>query len=486
MTFRKTFLLSSWSNLYFPSESILLLTILRSIEKLKRPQSFIINKFAPYWKNIFIFILIIYIILGAGYDQASLGISSGNISGEYSRQIALAMNFIYILAVLPSLLIILLENKRIDLFGFRLEILLLLLFITVELSVLFSINPTLSTFSVAKFLRGLLIYFIFSRMLLSHKNLIFLTVVFMLSVLGESILGSIQFVNGHILGFPILEGAYLTPNLNRISVLIDNNTIFRTVGTFPQPNQLAHYINFVIPLSFFAMFQKNKIIKIIAIITILLGSYTILTTLSRWGLAVEITSFLISLFFATKFIKPSLKKFLETKIVYFVFTVIVLALFLNPYLINRFSLISLDDKSLVGRLDLISQGFYIAEHNLMGIGIGGFTSFFANYDVTTTNLSDRFLSPVHNAYLLMTTETGIISTIIFFLILIEIFILFTNSYSKVKKENKSLILGFFVSFLTFLIVGLWEPLVLYNRLGIIFWIQLGLLTNFLIRRKQYD
>jgi len=155
---------------------------------------------------------------------------------------------------------------------------------------------------------------------------------------------------------------------------------------------------------------------------------------------------------------------------------------LMPYIKNRFFTISLQEEA----IDL--RFFYnkialaiIKEKPLLGVGIGNFVNFSHNYPVflKTANamlsgggqgdveIPSWLYQPVHNIYLLIASEIGILGLIVF-----GIFLLFRLlGPARFKNPMWFVFIGFLVLVLSD--HYFWT----LQSGGIIFWIALGLLEN---------
>jgi len=155
---------------------------------------------------------------------------------------------------------------------------------------------------------------------------------------------------------------------------------------------------------------------------------------------------------------------------------------LMPYIKNRFFTISLQEEA----IDL--RFFYnkialaiIKEKPLLGVGIGNFVNFSHNYPVFLkaanamlsgggqgdVEIPSWLYQPVHNIYLLIASEIGILGLIVF-----GIFLLFRLlGPARFKNPMWFVFIGFLVLVLSD--HYFWT----LQSGGIIFWIALGLLEN---------
>src|SRR3990167_7896478 len=181
-----------------------------------------------------------------------------------------------------------------------------------------------------------------------------------------------------------------------------------------------------------------------------------------------------------KFLNKEQFNFSFLRYILIIAVLFIIIIFTNQSLIRRFLNLSVSDGSLLTRIELTNQALYMIEQNpLFGVGSGAFTYYFINEDVTSINVSRSFLAPVHNFYLLIASETGLISLylILIFFILLSYF--FLKRINSLEKLEKLLALGIFASILTFLFNGLATMTSFTDRTGFLLSLLIGLLVNIL-------
>jgi O-antigen ligase len=100
-------------------------------------------------------------------------------------------------------------------------------------------------------------------------------------------------------------------------------------------------------------------------------------------------------------------------------------------------------QSIVRRVQLaVSSGQMVANNPLLGVGLGGFVRTLPNY--IFSNDSVWWLQPVHNIYLLLLSETGIVGLTIFLLIIIIIL----KRFEQLKRTNSYLMFVFLAIIIT--------------------------------------
>ena len=133
------------------------------------------------------------------------------------------------------------------------------------------------------------------------------------------------------------------------------------------------------------------------------------------------------------------KKILASTVIFLVLIVGSYLIFQNSFLLQRFSLTKLSDESLVERGQLINQSFLMVKSNpVFGVGIN---NFFNNLSFSNNQLAISLIQPVHNIFLFIFSETGLIGLCFFVFIFYKaIRKLF---YKSLQKERKYLLLLLF-------------------------------------------
>lgn len=214
----------------------------------------------------------------------------------------------------------------------------------------------------------------------------------LLALLFESILGISQLIYGKTIGFWIFgerSFSISTPAIAKFDFY--GLQFLRPYGTFSHPNILAAFlIIFLILLDEVRSRFRNvkRIEKFFHPISVLLSISGIIFSASRAA---------IFIFFSERFFSKKSKKIF----------LLLLIICLTPFLYTRFSsLFTFDNLSLLRREYLIESSFNVfSKFPLSGIGLNNFILFLSGDYAPGPG---RFLQPVHNIYLLVLAETGII------------------------------------------------------------------------------
>lgn len=275
------------------------------------------------------------------------------------------------------------------------------LFIGVEASK----NSYAGFYGIIKFLEfSFLVIFIYFNYFKINKSKI--VTLLGISILFEVALSVLQIINqGSLQGVFYFFGERLfngqTPGIANAE--IGGKLFMRPYGTFSHPNVLAGFLELSLILLLLIKEKTNKYL----IFALTIGTLGILLSLSRtaivaWGL------FLIILFISTIFEKYKKGKVNTKTLTRFLVATSVLVLifvfFSSSVFVQRFTKLSLSDETIVQREILASQAIKMISANpVFGVGINNYLN----------NLSPNFnspllLQPVHNIFLLIFAQTGII------------------------------------------------------------------------------
>ncbi len=264
----------------------------------------------------------------------------------------------------------------------------------VSLGILISQNPLSGIYFLAKIFEMSFIAVYFYK----HVSIDFLTRVLSIGLVFESLIALLQFINkGSLNLFYFLgERTFDSQTPNIANAVIDGNLILRPYATFPHPNVLAGFLLTVILLIILIVKPKTNFEKVYFNLCLFLGSATLALTLSR----VPIILFVILI----PLLLIKTKRYLSLLLME-AFCLVLLI----PYL-ARFTP-SLFDSSLVERGNQVMASLsMIKDHPVFGVGLNNFLNSLPLYYQENTNYF--FLQPVHNIYLLVVSQIGIIASLI--------------------------------------------------------------------------
>jgi len=284
-------------------------------------------------------------------------------------------------------------------------------------SIFFAINWQEGVYGLIKFFEfSFFAFYLLKRI----KNFKLAFTLLSISAIFESLLAIWQFLNKGSIGsllYYLGERSFngQTPGIANAS--IGGNLILRPYATFPHPNVLAGFLLIVITITLFSV----KKLKVINFLSLSICSIALLLTLSRSVILVFIFLVIFKVFLSFK--TKSLKKIIPAL---GIIGVCLYFLFFSQYS-ARFSSLSLNDTSIIERQKLANAAILMFQKNpLLGVGLNNFLS---NLPLFLSQKNYLLIQPVHNIYLLVLSELGIIG-FFFFLIL-----LFFSLRTILKNKN---------------------------------------------------
>lgn len=233
-----------------------------------------------------------------------------------------------------------------------------------------------------------------------------LLIAFSIPIIYESLLSFLQFLNNGSVGGLIYflgERTFNSSTPGIANASINGELILRPYATFPHPNLLAGFliIYMLFLFNFFARKEKNILFILIA-----LATASLFLTLSRAAILYWMISLIF--LFATSIYKKYKKEKTNIKKPVFSFAVIIIFCFFvfqNTIFAQRFFETKIFEQSVVQRQELITVSLEMFLKNpLFGVGLNNFY-----FDLTNTT----FIQPVHNIFLLILSEGGIVMFLTF-------------------------------------------------------------------------
>lgn len=285
----------------------------------------------------------------------------------------------------------------------KMEALIFGVIIFVFVNVYFSLSPPLALYKWLKFFEMAgLVWFVAAYKKLDFKEW-FLKPLFY-SAIPFSLIGLFQFMKSATIGFPLNllgERSFDVSTPGIALATINGKDYLRAYSTFPHPNALAGFLGIVLILLFF--FRK-KINKGLFIVTGALALSCLLLTFSLGAF--------LSLVVVLVLAKTVLKKYRNY---IFVISLLVLLLSFSFLFLAKWLIVLFPSSSHVGErlfLDTVAKAL-IKSRPLFGVGIGNFV---VGLNMLRLGISSWLLQPVHNIFLLVTSEVGIVGFLLFFLI----------------------------------------------------------------------
>lgn len=327
--------------------------------------------------------------------------------------------FVYLtdilLALVFALWLLRILNGR-DKFSFtKIDWLLITFFIISAISVTNAKISGLAWFRLLKLAEFILFFFYIKSNLGKLINLTSGALVIVGSGLFQALIAIIQYLKQGSIGLKYLGESQIGVEITNVAVFFasNGNKYLRSYGTFPHPNVLSAWLILAIFALYFIFLTRNNIGRkklLIAYAILLFGFFFTFsrTVIGLWGLA-----FVIGAWVLVKQGKKITPLIFSTLIIGTVFSVI-----FWPQVKAR-ALISSDEEAVTQRIYYNEiAGEVIKKNPIFGIGIGQFV---ANMKKDYRYYPSYFYQPVHNIYLYISSETGLIGLISFLIFLSGLF-----------------------------------------------------------------
>ena len=262
--------------------------------------------------------------------------------------------------------------------------------ILLVINIIFSLSPFVSIYKTIKYLEIILLFFMFSKITLSSKWVLWS---FLLASIIQIILTTLQITTaGSIQGlFYFLGERYFTIGTPGIAkVVINGIEVLRPYGTFSHPNSLAGF--FLLVHTFFLWNKDHKNYPLLK--NLVVGASALLVLMSFSKIAIVIL--------ASTYVIYGLKNYNICKVCSIgkALTMLLIA--------TVFMATSGDPDTIQKRVLLAKHAIQIiVNHALSGVGIG-------SYVIAESKFPNPFpyvfIEPVHNIFLLFVTEAGLILT----------------------------------------------------------------------------
>ena len=366
------------------------------------------------------------------------------------------------------------KNHSIEKFIKKNWILYLLAFYFIFNSFFVSPEPFSSLYNSLRILEVLILFLILIEIIESKQFLEKIFKIIFISGIIQSIVAFFQFIFQKSLGLRYLGETVLNPQILGIAKIEANGEKFvRAYGTFPHPNLLGIFLFLTLLLGVYLFLYNKKSLtsptKFLFLLGFLIIPIGILLTFSRsvWLITVFFGLILI-LRYSRKLFSPDFKLKNSVFYIFIIFSfVTIIFLVFYSLMSTRICYQNCQDQSLLFRQIYLNFSQNIIQNNFTtGIGIGQFTSIFK--EINPNDLPEWNLQPVHNFYLLITSEVGLLGLIlILFFALNKINFLFL----------KNVVLSFL--FIAFLLIGFFDHYFWTLPQGqFIFWLALALLVSF--------
>ena len=269
-------------------------------------------------------------------------------------------------------------------------------------------------------------------------------------VLGESFLAIAQFVlQSSIGGLLYLFGertfTSMTPGIANAN--ISGRLLLRSYGTFSHPNVLAGFLLVsMICLLFSLPWIRKGFEKFFWIVILFFGSSALLLTMSRLAVVLWVALLVVVLLYQ---FQQTIHKIIVALLIFGSILFMLLATPFGARLLQT----NLGEESVVQREVLIQSSITLfSRQPIVGIGLGNFIPQLSTIQKPLT--LGLYLQPVHNIFLLVLVETGIIGFGFFIILLVKTYRkLFTDVRVTTQLLSSRI---FLITLSVMLILGLFD------------------------------
>lgn len=296
----------------------------------------------------------------------------------------------------------------------------------------------------------------------------------------QSIIVFGQFINQKSLGLRFLTESPIGIEVSGIAkIMFDGMKIIRPYGTFLHPNILAAFLLLCIFLLYYRWLDGEYSVAKNCFSCFIYCSlfFALWLTFSRTAIIACLVASLVYFNFIFWHARETNNKALKQKLFLIFLTFVLCCLFFVslawPEVSHRF-IISMGEQAVGLRLAYNEIAFFIiSQYPWLGIGLGNFTWEIAQI----FNLLQSWMhQPVHNVYLLISSEVGLIGLGVFLLFLWRLF-----AASKKEESNSRLFLpiSLFFTVICFLFIAFFDHFFWSLQQGqLMFWLTLGMIAAY--------
>jgi putative inorganic carbon (HCO3(-)) transporter len=188
--------------------------------------------------------------------------------------------------------------------------------------------------------------------------------------------------------------------------LQEDGGVTRFAGTMTSPNSAAAFISLTLaPALALVVARVSGRVRLLALASIALGGLALALTLSRGGAIGACVSIVVFVAIAV-YRRLAPPRVLTSLVLATLVMVAVIAVAVFPRVTTD------DEGAAASRVPLVAQATHMAEDNVItGVGANNFSTALGDY--RTREFGDSWKSVVHNKYLLVLSENGIVTLIIF-------------------------------------------------------------------------
>jgi len=335
-------------------------------------------------------------------------------------------------------------QKKIFIVGF------ILLFLSVN--VILSQRPLLSFYGFIKLIEFSFLAWYLSKAIRSRLQFQQIALMFALNSIFESLLAVLQYLNqGSLNGIFYFFGERTftgtTPGIANAD--IGGALILRPYATFPHPNVLAGYLLIAMVFVWSFLLRSNaRWMQIVGAVSLILSSIALLLTFGR--VAILLWILLVLFIFGRMLVRVA--GTIQARVIAGAFIIVGLVVIgmlpLTHEIALRFWQTSLSDESVTERAELLNASWkIIQQHSLIGVGLDNFIPALAPLQKPMP--LGLYLQPVHNIFVLVLSETGIIG----FGLLIWLIVL---TFQRINTLDAGVKKVLFILFFIVIVTGMFD------------------------------
>lgn len=315
------------------------------------------------------------------------------------------------------------------------------LFLIAALSVLVAVDPRFARFDLFALFCQILIFVYASSEIRTPPELRLVVGVLLVGAAFQAMMAMVQKVTGSTLGLDFFGAATTLYGFAGLE------TLSRVGGLVGHPNSLALFFDLLLPLSFsFLFYPLSPRLRFFLLAAVGLELLALGVTYSRGGITATILA-LFALFVYHRTRTIGLVRAMVSGLCVAVLFITVLLVVPNPI---QKGLFRTEYETAYGRLPLIAVAFNLISHRpLLGAGLNNYVQTARQYDYTPEQLTAVWNSPVHNLFLFIAGELGLVGLACFLAFLLSIL---TALYPALRSPDPFLLCtgaGIFFGILAF-------------------------------------
>jgi putative inorganic carbon (HCO3(-)) transporter len=342
---------------------------------------------------------------------------------------------------------------------------LIILLIWSSLSIFWSISKAIAAYRVISLIEICVFVYIALAILREKKWLNLAIYALITNGVAQSIIGIIQFATNKSIGLRIFGESIIGPYVDGVAkIVIEGEKHIRAYGTFPHPNIMGGFLIVPIAIVFvelsirlrlrFQAYEKEvsyettlrmmstrwlALIEIILIIGLLL-------TYSRSAFLGLVVGLCIICLIYKNFDGRIITQMKRKGLIIAITVAIILFVLILGINTNILSGQSMSERSLYQEVSYET----ISEHPLAGVGMGQFV---INEYIANPNFQNWQYQPVHNVYLLIFSELGVIG----FMLIIFILIMFLHRLTEYMQNGKNLTMNiYYIIIISYAVIAFFD------------------------------